>query len=173
MRTTMRTFFKILSALSLAAFVSCAADTERAPFLIEIRSTDVAATAFTDVEIVIEPRMPSESFTTMGEQVFFNGNVRTSVAGRSLVVKVKGPYFRGGNMPAAGETIRVKFPVYAETDLDAPSGSDPTIAVFFLNGNVRIAQGTSVLSWPLVDGRTSAPIEVACDAASTAACSGE
>lgn len=160
------------NTLSIALFCSfccallgCGEDTQAPSYTVRVRSTDVVANAIDDLVVTITPADPADHFAPQaGEQLFEDGQVRTTVAGRDFVITYAGVWVRSHLRTSSDTTVmfEVDLPIYATSDADTPSRTDPTLRATVRHGGQPIAEGATVLNWPLIGGDVPRNVQVQC-----------
>ena len=156
-------FFTMFLSMSLMFVASCGKRTQyRKPYVLVITSSEVDPQSFNGVQIVFTPSQPNEHFPAMMDISYFNDAVQTSISAGDFVIDVNALWFRSGNMPPSGKTIRFELPLYATSPVGAPSMMPPMVAAYFTMDGTRIASGSTYVTWPLADGQSSPLLDVTC-----------
>lgn len=163
-------------ALLLSAcfgLLGCGEDTQAPSYIVRVRSTDVVVDAVDDLVITITPGDPADHFAPQsGEQLFEDGQVRTTVAGRDFVITYAGIWVRSHLRTSSDTSLafEVDLPIYATSDADTPSRSDPTLRATVRHGGQPIGEGATVLNWPLQGGDVPRNVQVQCTTGFDAEC---
>lgn len=157
----------------LLTFAGCGEDVQAPSYIVRVRSTNIVAEAVDDLVIAISPMDPSDHFAPQaGEQLFENGQVRTTVAGRDFVITYAGVWVRS-HLRTSGDAslaFEVDLPMYAISDADSPSRSDPTLRATIRHAGHTIGEGPTVLNWPLIGGDVPRNVQVSCNTGLEAEC---
>ncbi len=157
------------------SFAGCGGEDVQAPsYIVRVRSTNVVVDAVDDLVITITPADPADHFAPQsGEQLFEDGQVRTTVAGRDFVITYTGDWVRSHLRTSSDASVafEVDLPLYALSDADAPSRGDPTLRATIRRAGVAIADGPTLLDWPLIGGDLpSSNLQVQCSTGHDAEC---
>jgi hypothetical protein len=129
--------------------VSCGEDTTDS-YKIRVESQDVVLGAVDEIELVIRPETPHR-FVADSFQPVSNAESMTFVSGAGeFVLRVKEPWIREHVVDAMG-IFSVDVPLFPPSD-DTSNVPMPLVLVSFLSDEIRIADGSILVPWPLPVG---------------------
>jgi hypothetical protein len=143
------------------SFAGCGGEDVQAPsYIVRVRSTNVVVDAVDDLVITITPADPADHFAPQsGEQLFEDGQVRTTVAGRDFVITYAGVWVRSHLRTSSDASARIRSRLSPSTQPATPTrrhAATRRCARPMRRGGQPIGDGATVLNWPLQRRRRAA-----------------